>query len=79
LKRTKTKNASWAAAVLHQDQGIRADTVRALQQTDGIELVTPNWMTSMLTIIYDPTLLYVEDLRKIIREGNNRGERTKKP
>jgi hypothetical protein len=79
LKRTKVKNANWAAAVLHQEQGISADTVRSLQRFDGVELVAPNWMTSMLTITYDPTLIHLEDLKKIIEEGKNRGERTKKP
>jgi hypothetical protein len=79
LKRTKSKKGSWAAAVLHQERGIRAGTVRVLQQTDGVELVTPNWLTSMLTIVYDPTLLYLDDLRRIIKEGNNRGETARKP
>ena len=65
--------------MLHQDQGIRADTVRALQLTEGIELVTPSWMTSMLTIVYDPTRLYLDDIRKIIKEANNLREESKKP
>jgi hypothetical protein len=73
------KNGSWAAAVLHQDHGIRAESVRVLQQTDGVELVTANWLTSMLTIVYDPSLLYLDDLRRIIKEGNNRGETARKP
>ena len=79
MKRTKSKNGSWAAAVLRQDRGIHAETVRVLQLTDGVELVTPNWLTSMLTIVYDPSLLYLDDLRRIIKEGNNRGETARKP
>jgi hypothetical protein len=78
LKRTKVKIDSWAAAVLRQEHGISADTVRSLQRTDGVELVTPNWMTSMLTIMYDPELVHLEDLKRITKEDNNRGERARK-
>jgi hypothetical protein len=28
--------------------------------------------------VYDPSLLYLDDLRRIIREGNNRGETARK-
>jgi hypothetical protein len=77
-KNTQEGKGNWAVAVLSDVQGIHVDVVLALKGTVGVKRVTADHISSMLTITFDPEVIEIAHLKKIIREGNNHGERPRK-